>query len=119
MLRTGDNVSDTQRPIFMPLKVMAVPLDLILDLSPHSGFIITGSYILAVGINKTGPRGRRDRLDAVPVDVLDASLPELVDELGGLCLQGSGQAQPRRYWSLAAFMARSAWYLRCPILRPT
>lgn len=88
----------------MPLEVVAVPLDLLLYLPPHRGLIIAGPHVLPVGVDEAGPGRRRYRLDPVSVDVLDASPPELLDELGGLCLQGPSQAQARCYWSLAAFV---------------
>lgn len=102
-------MSDAQRPIVMPLEVVAVPPDLLLYLVPHGDLIITGFDVLPVGIDKAGPGGRCYRLDAVPIDVFDAELPELLDELGCLLLQGSGQAQPRCYWGLAALVTISAW----------
>lgn len=74
----------------MPLEVVAVPLDLLLYLVAHCYLIVTRLYVLPVSIDKAGPRGGRYRFDPVPIDVFDASLPEFLDELGGLFLQGSG-----------------------------
>lgn len=74
----------------MPLEVVAVPPDLLLYLPAHGDFIITGLYVLPVGINKAGPSGRCYRLDTVPIDVFDAELPKLLDEVGCLLLQRSG-----------------------------
>lgn len=87
-------MSDAQRPVVVPLEIVAVPLDLPLHLPAHSDPVIARIYILPVGIDKTGSSGGRYRLDPVPIDVLDASFTELLDEVGGLCLQGSCQAQP-------------------------
>lgn len=101
-------MGDAQRPVIMPLEVVAVPPDLLLYLPPNRGLVVAGPHVLPVGIDEARPGGRRDRLYAVPVDVLDAPLPELIDELGGSCLQGPGQAQPGCYRSLAAFVPVSA-----------
>lgn len=50
-------MNDAQRPVVMPLEVVAVPPDLLLYLPAHGDFIITGLYVLPVGINKAGPSG--------------------------------------------------------------
>lgn len=50
-------MSDAQRSIVVPLKVMAVPADLFLYLSPHGDIIITTFHVLPVGINEAGPSG--------------------------------------------------------------
>lgn len=70
----------------MPLKIAAVPPDLPLHLPPNGGLAVAGPHFLPVGIDEARLGGRGYRLDAVPVDVLDAPLPELTDELGGSCL---------------------------------
>lgn len=93
-MRTRDNVGDAQRPIVVPLEVVAVPLDLLLCLPAHGDLVIARIYVLSVGIDKTCSSGGRYRVDSVPIDVFDASFPKLLDEVGGLCLQGSCQAQP-------------------------
>lgn len=91
--RTRNNVGDAQRPIFVPLEVMAVPLYLLLYLLADCCLIVTRLYVLPISIDKAGSCGGRNRLNPIPIDVFDASFPELLDEAGGLCLQGSCQAQ--------------------------
>lgn len=83
-------MSDAQRPIVVPLEVVAVPLYLLLYLPAHCHLIVARLYVLPVGIDKASSRGRRYRFDSVPIDVFDASLPEFLDEVGGLFFQGSG-----------------------------
>lgn len=79
-------MGDAQRPVVVPLKVVAVPLDLLLYFPPNGGLVVAGPHVLPVGVDEARPGGRRYRFDAVPVDVLDAPLPELIDEVGGSCL---------------------------------
>lgn len=75
----------------MPLELMAVSLDFLLYLVPHSGLGVPSLHMLPVGIDDARPSRRYHLCDPVPINVSDAPLSQVLYKLGCLFLQGSGQ----------------------------
>lgn len=84
---TWDNMRHAQGAVFVPFKQVAMPPNLLFDLSSDSLLAIARLYMLPICTNDARTCVRSDVLQPVSIHVLDPLLKQFFNEFRGLLLE--------------------------------